>query len=103
MQLAFVVGVTQTELIQAMQAGSLTFAYVVSVLAFARPFMRRWLVPSDDSQPSVGSHGTSSHATSSHAAGVLIALLLSAFITEAIGIRATFGAFLLGAVVPHDS
>ena len=32
-----------------------------------------------------------------------MALLLSAFATEAIGIHALFGAFLFGAVIPHDS
>jgi Kef-type K+ transport system membrane component KefB len=31
------------------------------------------------------------------------ALLLSALATEAIGVHALFGAFLLGAVIPHDS
>jgi hypothetical protein len=36
-------------------------------------------------------------------AAVLVALLASAFATEAIGIHAVFGAFLLGAVFPHDS
>jgi Kef-type K+ transport system membrane component KefB len=34
---------------------------------------------------------------------VLVAVLLSALATEAIGIHAIFGAFLLGAIVPHDS
>jgi len=34
---------------------------------------------------------------------VFVALLLSALATEAIGIHAIFGAFLLGAVIPHDS
>ena len=33
----------------------------------------------------------------------LVALLLSALATESIGIHAMFGAFLLGAVIPHDS
>jgi Kef-type K+ transport system membrane component KefB len=33
---------------------------------------------------------------------VFVALLLSALATEAIGIHAIFGAFLLGAVIPHD-
>src|SRR5450432_1509581 len=36
-------------------------------------------------------------------ATVFIGLLLSAFATEAIGIHAIFGAFLLGAILPHDS
>jgi Kef-type K+ transport system membrane component KefB len=34
---------------------------------------------------------------------LLVALLLSAFAAEKIGIHALFGAFILGAVVPHDS
>jgi len=34
---------------------------------------------------------------------VLVALLLSAAATEAIGLHAIFGAFLLGAIVPRDS
>jgi Kef-type K+ transport system membrane component KefB len=34
---------------------------------------------------------------------VFVALLLSALATEAIGIHAIFGAFLLGVVIPHDS
>src|SRR5262245_65996502 len=34
---------------------------------------------------------------------VFVALLASAFATEAIGIHAVFGAFALGAVIPHDS
>jgi Kef-type K+ transport system membrane component KefB len=34
---------------------------------------------------------------------VFAALLLSALATEAIGVHSLFGAFLLGAVIPHDS
>ncbi len=34
---------------------------------------------------------------------VCVCLLLSALITEGIGIRAIFGAFLLGTLIPHDS
>ncbi|MBI1901296.1 MAG: cation:proton antiporter [Planctomycetia bacterium] len=34
---------------------------------------------------------------------MFIALLLSALATELIGVHAIFGAFLLGAVIPHDS
>ena len=33
----------------------------------------------------------------------MVALLLSALATEIIGIHAIFGAFMLGAVIPHDS
>jgi Kef-type K+ transport system membrane component KefB len=34
---------------------------------------------------------------------VMVGLLLSALVTEFIGVHAVFGAFLLGAVIPHDS
>ena len=34
---------------------------------------------------------------------VLVALLVSALATEGIGIHAIFGAFLMGAIIPHDS
>ena len=34
---------------------------------------------------------------------LLVAVLLCALATEAIGVHAVFGAFLLGAVIPHDS
>ena len=37
------------------------------------------------------------------AAGVLVAVLLAALTTDAIGIHPLFGAFLLGAIIPHDS
>ncbi len=38
-----------------------------------------------------------------HMAFVLVGLLSSALATEAIGIHALFGAFLFGAIIPHDS
>jgi Kef-type K+ transport system membrane component KefB len=34
---------------------------------------------------------------------VVVAMLASALVTELIGIHALFGAFLLGAIIPHDS
>jgi Kef-type K+ transport system membrane component KefB len=42
-------------------------------------------------------------ATVDQVATVVVALLLSAYITEWIGIHAIFGAFLLGANMPHES
>jgi Kef-type K+ transport system membrane component KefB len=36
-------------------------------------------------------------------AAALISMLIAALITEAIGVHAIFGAFLMGAVIPHDS
>ena len=44
-----------------------------------------------------------SNTTAGDVALLFVALLVSALATEAIGIHALFGAFLLGAIVPHDS
>src|SRR4029077_3379147 len=46
---------------------------------------------------------TSGRTTKDMFAIVCAALLLSAWVTERIGIHALFGAFLLGTVIPHDS
>jgi Kef-type K+ transport system membrane component KefB len=62
------------------------------MLLLARPLLRRVAVRSaTDPLP----RGT--------AAGVFVALLLAALTAEVIGIHAIFGAFLLGAVIPHES
>jgi Kef-type K+ transport system membrane component KefB len=67
-------------------------AYIAAIYWIIRPLMRRMVRQWDrEPLPRVA------------VASVLIALLLSALATEAIGIHAIFGAFLLGAVVPHDS
>jgi Kef-type K+ transport system membrane component KefB len=72
---------------------ALTVAYVGMMLYVVRPliakYMSRLELRSDVSRGAV--------------AVVLVALLLSALATEAIGVHAIFGAFLLGAVIPHDS
>ena len=48
-------------------------------------------------------HDAEKHPPRRMAVWVLVALLLSALTTEWIGIHAIFGAFLLGAIIPHDS
>jgi Kef-type K+ transport system membrane component KefB len=58
-----------------------------------RPLLRR-LVARHDSREGL------SQAT---LAILCVALLLSCLTTETIGIHAVFGAFLLGAIIPHDS
>lgn len=70
---------------------ALTLAYVAVMLLVGRPLLARapWLrAPGPPSQQAV--------------AFTFVALLLSALCTEAIGIHAIFGAFLLGAILPHD-
>src|SRR5271169_2878342 len=48
-------------------------------------------------------YGNRGRLTQGVMASIFIALLISASATELIGIHAVFGAFALGAVVPHDS
>jgi Kef-type K+ transport system membrane component KefB len=90
--LAFVVGVAQAKLGGALLTLGLTAAYIASLFFVVRPLALRFL-PRFEKTP----------FPRGLAALVFAALLLSALATEAIGIHALFGAFLLGAVIPHDS
>jgi Kef-type K+ transport system membrane component KefB len=90
--LAFVVGVAQAKVSGAFFVIGLTLAFIAFMFLIVRPMAKRML-RSTDSTP----------LTRGGVAVVLVALLLSALITEWIGIHAIFGAFLLGAVIPHDS
>jgi Kef-type K+ transport system membrane component KefB len=90
--LAFVVGVTQAEVTGAMTTLLLAVGYIALMFGLVRPRIAGW----------VGSAGGKRHSTEL-TAWVLIAVLCSALATEAIGIHAIFGAFLLGAIIPHDS
>jgi len=57
-----------------------------------RPAIGRWLAASGEKS-----------ITTSQVGVAMVALLLSALATQWIGIHALFGAFLLGAIIPHDS
>lgn len=91
--LAFVVGVTQATTGAAARTIVLTVLYVVLMLTVGHRIMIA-TVARVDASPNVGERSL---------ALVLVAVLLSAVTTEAIGIHAIFGAFLLGAIIPHDS
>jgi Kef-type K+ transport system membrane component KefB len=71
----------------------LTLSYIGFMLVMVRRSIERWLLRA---ALTGGAHEGAS-------AWVLVGLLVSALITESIGIHALFGAFLLGAVIPHDS
>ena len=88
--LAFVVGVAQAEQGEALRVAAGAALYAAFMLLVARPLLGRYVSRWDPSSPYA-------------IAAVLVALLLSAAATEAIGIHAIFGAFVLGAIVPHDS
>lgn len=87
--LALAAGAAKAEMDDFVVIAVLALAYVVVMLLIVRPMASR-LLPRDKN---------------GRGATVLlfVALLLSALATEMIGIHAIFGAFLLGAVVPHDS
>jgi Kef-type K+ transport system membrane component KefB len=70
-----------------------TAGYVTLMLTVGRAVMHR-LMPRLDAAIEVGGQSL---------AIVLIAVLLSAVATEFIGVHAIFGAFLLGAIIPHRS
>jgi Kef-type K+ transport system membrane component KefB len=86
--LAFVVGVAQERLGGALLVLGLSLAYIAFMFVVVRPIVARL----DLAGLTPGIVGC-----------VFAAVLLSALATEAIGIHAIFGAFLLGAVVPHES
>lgn len=92
--LAFVVGVVQATGRSAGAVVAMTAAFIACMFLIVRPFFV-WL----SGRPSGGEEDPTRGAV-----GIALAsVLLAALATEAIGIHAIFGAFLLGAVIPHDS
>jgi Kef-type K+ transport system membrane component KefB len=90
--LAFVVGVTRSDPGGAFVVLGLTAALIGFMFLAVRPVAAKLLARFDEGG-----------LTPNVVALVFGTLLLSALATEAIGIHALFGAFLLGAVIPHDS
>ena len=90
--LALVVGVAQSQVDQAAWVLAWSLLYLGLVFLVLRPLLKTW-VRRFESGPLPGFV----------VPAMFTAVLLSALATEAIGIHAVFGAFLLGAVIPHDS
>jgi Kef-type K+ transport system membrane component KefB len=88
--LAFVVGVVQARVESFFLVAGFTLGFVAVMFFLVRPLFRRLSVPSD------------ARSARDVVALALAAMLLSALATETIGVHAVFGAFLLGAVIPHD-
>jgi Kef-type K+ transport system membrane component KefB len=89
--LAFVVGAANAEFGSAWETIMLSLVYIGVMFVIVRPLALKYL-----------GHD-SSHPQRRMAVWVLVALLFSALTAEWIGIHAIFGAFLLGAIIPHDS
>jgi Kef-type K+ transport system membrane component KefB len=92
--LAFVVGVARAEVASALWTIPMIAGFVTVMLVVVRPFFA-WLAAREEESVEPLSQTT--------LAAVFVGLLLAAFATESIGIHALFGAFLFGAMLPHDS
>jgi Kef-type K+ transport system membrane component KefB len=92
--LAFVVGVVNASvgITGAITTALLAISYIAFMFLVVRPLVNRFLARSGQEEPSAGL-----------VTGILLAVLVSSLATEMIGIHAVFGAFLLGAVLPHDA
>jgi Kef-type K+ transport system membrane component KefB len=90
--LALVVGVAQAKVGSAVLVLLLTAGYIAFMFLVVRPLAAHFVTRAPRESPGQGT-----------VAVVCVALLLSSLATEMIGIHALFGAFLLGAVIPHDS
>jgi Kef-type K+ transport system membrane component KefB len=91
--LALLAGSARADVGEAGRTLFLLLAYVAVMLAVVRPLAAR-LVAREQRADGPLSRGVLSL--------VFVALLLSAVATEAIGVHALFGAFLLGVLLPHD-
>ena len=90
--LALVVSVVQARTSGALSTILMALAFIVAMAVITRPAMVRLTLL-------YGNRGL----TQGLMAAIFVALLLSALTTDVIGIHAIFGAFALGAIIPHDS
>jgi Kef-type K+ transport system membrane component KefB len=90
--LAIVVAIARAEPGRGLLTVGLAVLYAGVMMGTVRPLVQAWIRRHDGQG-----------LTRTRMAQAMIAVLLSALTTEAIGIHAIFGAFFLGALVPHDS
>lgn len=90
--LAFVAGVAKAQVNDALVVIGGALAFIAIMLLAVRPVLVRltWQEASEAQSRTIVTL-------------IYVALLLSALAAQAIGIHAIFGAFLLGAMIPHDS
>ena len=92
--LALVVGVAQANLATSLWVIGGAVTFIALMYFVVQPVLRR-ITHTWDHQPG--------NLPPLAISGTFLAILVSAAISEAIGIHAVFGAFLLGAMIPHDS
>jgi hypothetical protein len=91
--LALVVAIIQARTAGALVTFGFALAFIAAMFFVVRPTMVRLTF----------AYGNRGRLTQGLMAVVFVALLFSAWATDLIGIHAVFGAFALGAVIPHDS
>src|SRR5258708_25080630 len=91
--LAFVVTVARAQATGALMTVAMALGFILLMILVVRPAMVRLSLL----------YGNRGRLRQGVMASIFIALLISASATELIGIHAVFGAFALGAVIPHDS
>ncbi|HWP04161.1 MAG TPA: cation:proton antiporter [Polyangiaceae bacterium] len=91
--LAVVASIARANPSEAIRTLALTAAYVTLMLWLVRPIVARFVARQE----------LRKNVTPEATALVFVGLLLSALATEFAGIHALFGAFLLGAIIPHGS
>lgn len=89
--LAFVISVSNPSSQSAFLTIGLTIIYIAVMLLLVRPLLKKRM-----------SHSKATQINERTLVLFLGALLLSSLSTEFIGIHALFGAFLFGAIIPHD-
>jgi Kef-type K+ transport system membrane component KefB len=89
--LALVVGVAQAAAGRALVVTALTLAFIGVMFTIVRPLVAR-LASQGNAEPTFGDFAV-----------IFASLLVASTVTEVIGVHAIFGAFLFGAVIPHDS
>jgi Kef-type K+ transport system membrane component KefB len=90
--LALVVGIIQASPGRALGVALLSGLFVFAMLVVVRPVVARWIRRADVRGATPAALGVT-----------LVAMLGCAWLTDTIGIHAIIGAFLAGAVIPHDS
>jgi Kef-type K+ transport system membrane component KefB len=91
--LAFVIAIIQSHTAGFVTTFGGALAFIAAMLFVVRHLMVRLTLV----------YGNRGRLTQGLMAVVFVALLLSAWATDLIGIHAVFGAFALGAIIPHDS
>lgn len=99
--LAFVVGVAQAQVAGAFAVAGGAVAFIVLMFVVIRP-LATWVCRKLDERSESSDAGSPAALPAMAIPAVFVAVLVCALATEAIGVHAVFGAFLLGAVIPHD-